>query len=488
MSIRGPLALLAGALLLGACGDITVPDYTSPPLDDLTKNPTVERVKSGAVGLQIASRLNQPGYVLWTAMVGREAYFVDPNEPRYMTRIVQGTPSGANFTGNVYWALPYRNVRNANILVAALERVEMPAADEEAVKGFARTIQALEYLQIVNMRDSIPIYVNSSLDSLATQPPFAARRQALEHVSALLDSAAAQLRAAGASFPFDMASGFTQFGFNTPARFLHFNRGLKARAETYLASPVVRPAYAGRAEVRGDRARYAAALQALGASFLNTAGTVNPLGDRTLLNAGVYQTYGSGSGDQSNGLYDPSGKTVAERGYRTDAELRPDGQRDARYVVKIDSVGVVTSRSGVTSELRFAIYDTRPFYGGGTLSSPIPIIRNEELVLLRAEARWFTGDRPGALQDIDFIRRNSGGLRPTALTPASTDDAFVTELLAQRRYSLMFEGGHRWIDARRFGRLASLQATSVSVTRAGARSPEFFPVPTNECLPREGGC
>ncbi|HEX2094253.1 MAG TPA: RagB/SusD family nutrient uptake outer membrane protein [Longimicrobiaceae bacterium] len=484
---RTCLPLLLGGLLLGACDtDLTVPDYTNPPLGDLLNNPTPELIRQAATGIMQQSRdavNGSQGYVVMTAITGREGYYLDRNEPRYVTNIAQGNPNRANFTGNSYWVGPYRNIRNANLLVAALDKVDMPQADEEALRGFAKTFKGLEYLQILAMRDSIPIFTNTAITELREPPPFAQRKQAMEYVAAVLDSAYTHLQAGGSSFSFPMPSGFTQFGFNTPARFAQFNRALKARVEAYLASPLIRPAYSGRAAVAGTPARYANVLTALSQSFITTAGSVSdPVSDRTLLNIGAYQTYSAGSGDTPNNLFDPSGKTVAERSLRTDAERRLNGQRDARYVVKIDSVATATSVSGVTSELRFAIYGSRPFYGGGSQASPIPIIRNEELILLRSEARWFTGDRPGAMADLNFIRVNSGGLALIA-QPASDAD-YLTALLKERRYSLMFEGGHRWIDARRFGRLSTLQANSISVTRANATSPSFFPVPQNECLPR----
>ena len=88
----------------------------------------------------------------------------------------------------------------------------------------------------------------------------------------------------------------------------------------------------------------------------------------------------------------------------------------------------------------------------------IPIIRNEELFLLRAEANWFgaTGTKVQAIADLNFIRTNSGNLTNTTVTIASTDAEFVTALLHERLYSLLYEGGHRWIDLRRYGRLGQM--------------------------------
>jgi hypothetical protein len=123
----------------------------------------------------------------------------------------------------------------------------------------------------------------------------------------------------------------------------------------------------------------------------------------------------------------------------------------------------------VTSYLQFTLYPSN--------TSPVPIIRNEELILLRAEARWFTGDKAGATADLNLIRTTSGGLAPVA-QPA-TDADFITELLKQRRYSLMFEGGHRWIDARRFNRLTDLPLDQPTHIRIPA-----FQVPLSECQAR----
>ena len=103
---------------------------------------------------------------------------------------------------------------------------------------------------------------------------------------------------------------------------------------------------------------------------------------------------------------------------------------------------------------------------------------NEELILLRAEARYYTGDQLGALDDLNTIRTRSGGLALITLADIATETAFLDELLYNRRWSLMFEG-HRWIDMRRFGRLNQLTIdipTHIVATQ--------LPVPQAECLAR----
>ncbi|HKJ92619.1 MAG TPA: RagB/SusD family nutrient uptake outer membrane protein, partial [Longimicrobiales bacterium] len=113
------------------------------------------------------------------------------------------------------------------------------------------------------------------------------------------------------------------------------------------------------------------------------------------------------------------------------------------------------------------------------LGANIPWITNEELLLLRAEIRWNNGDKPGAIGDIDLIRVNAGGLDPTTLTASSPDADFVTELLYNRLYSLLWTQGTRWIDARRYNRLNQLP-----IDRTGDSVFDNMIVPANECAAR----
>lgn len=472
----------AGTLLAGACSDITIPDYKNQPIDALTTNPTVESVKSAATGVLQGTRNDADTYVLWGGIVGREGYFLDPNESRYVRQLFAGSPLASNFTGSSYWTTPYRNIRTAHLLIAALENpnVTMSPAEEAGIRGVVKTIQALDFLQLLNTRERIAIDVNQPLDQLTTPAPLVDRAAALAHVVKLLDEGRTDLQAAGSSFAFPLPSGITQFGFGTPAEFARFNRGLLARVEVLRATSANSGAF--------DATRYTAALTALGQSFVSTAGTAEPLTERTALNRGVYQTYSGNAGDTENSLYDPSGKTVADSTLRRDAQ-RNGAQVDARLAVKTENADLSIAVRGLTSNLRFTLYSTKPFYGAGGQASPIPMVRNEELVLLRSEARWFTGDKPGAMADLNWVRRNSGGL--SDLAQPATDAEFVTALLRERRYSLMMEGAHRWIDYRRFGRIAQLSKPENGTQRVGGSADTavpYLPVPSNECLARPSGC
>ena len=96
-----------------------------------------------------------------------------------------------------------------------------------------------------------------------------------------------------------------------------------------------------------------------------------------------------------------------------------------------------------------------------------------------AEARWFTGDKAGAIADLNIIRTGEGKLPPSTLTAASSNSDFLTALLYERRYSLLIEG-HRWVDVRRFGKLNTLPLDDPIHVRF-----DDLIIPQSECLIRD---
>ena len=440
--IIGAVALL---FALSACKDLVVPDYNNTSIDDLTGSPTPTKIAQASQGLLVGTRVGigeQNGYVSLLGILGRESYNFDPADPRFITEMLIGPLDGGSpaFGGNLF-AAPYRNIRNANLLLGALDKVTgLSAAQKTAVEGFAKTIQALDYLNVINTRDDLGAPIDVDIGPTDAPAPIVAKDVVFTHIVSLLDDGFAALGAGGTAFPFSVSPGFSNF--STPSEFAKFNRALKARVEAY-------------------RGQYASVLTALNASFLNTGAP---------LSFGAYHSYGTGSGDTPNALFDPAGRAIlAHPSIETDAETKPDGTLDARVLAKVAHLPAEHKVQGIASDLVFTIYTSN--------TTPIPIIKNEELILLRAEARYFTGDAVGALTDINFIRTNSGGLAPRG--PFTSNADFIAELVKQRRYSLLFEGGHRWIDARRFGLLNTLPKALPSHTIMSR-----FPFPEAECLSR----
>ncbi len=464
-------APLIGLLLLAACeDDLDIPDFNNEGLGSLLDNPTRTAIGAAATGLLITGRDefdDRNGYVSLLGILGRESYNFDGSDPRFITEMLQDglNPSSPAFGGNL-WGERYSNIRTAQIILGAVDVIddaEMPVAEKEATRGFAKTMMAWELLIVVNTRDVNGAVIDIPNDPADPPGPIVSKTEALNRVEQLLDEAAGHLDNGGGSFPFTLSSGFT--GFSDPASFRTFNRGLAARVEAYKASR-------GCTGCGGD---WGEVLTDLSESFL--------IEDASQLDLGVYHVFSTSPGDETNQLFDPGGSPdiLAHPSFRDDAQTAVGGGPDLRFVNKTRTVDPQTSL-GITTDLAFDIYTS--------LGAPIPIIRNEELILLRAEAKINMGMLNGpdsALEDINFIRTNSGGLDP--LASFADAQAAEDELLYNRRYSLMFEGGHRWIDARRLNRLSDIPIDLPTHSLFTA-----FPIPEAECLARGlesqigGGC
>ncbi|NOJ78462.1 RagB/SusD family nutrient uptake outer membrane protein [Myxococcus xanthus] len=436
---------LCTVLGLSGCGSMDVPDLNNPSMDDFRERPSRQAVLSAATGLLVGHRATVApvnGYVAQLGIIGREAYVFDPADPRAVNELLGPTldPGGPAFGGN-HWTSPYLNIRNAHSVLDALDKVPNTSdAEKEGIRGFVKTMQALDFLIVINTRDThgAPIDVNLPIGELA---PFASKEEVFERIALLLDEGAAHMENAGDTFAFQLSPGFA--GFNTPATFRRFNRGLAARVAVY-------------------RGLYPEALTALGESFLNATAS---------LDLGVYHAFGTNPGDTANGLFNRN--IYTHPSIVTDSEFQEDGTTlDDRVVRKLQRLDKTATAAGgrLATDWKFRIYTSN--------STPLSIIRNEELILLRAEANIGLRNFGPAADDLNFIRTTSGRLSPR-LDIDETNA--LDELLKQKRYSLLFEGGHRWIDLRRYGRLDTLPREL---------DPEFepherFPVPAAEMNARQ---
>lgn len=452
------VAVLAAAMAAGACSDISVPDYNRAGIADLVNNPNRTLVDAASAGLYQNARRDAAGRVRLAGTLGREVYYLDPNESRYVTELVTGNIDPSSFAGNHDYSNPYGTIAQGQIILAALDKVganEYTAAQKDAIRGFVYTMMANDLMIVAELHQYGPDTVNE--DPLAEPAPMKSQAEMYTKAAAYFDQAVPFLKNGGSAFPFPSPSGMA--GFTSPnSTFLQYNRALRTRLDIL-------------------RLAYPAAKVHVDSTFITTPATPT----RATFNIGTYYTFGTGAGDISNGLASGTPE-MAEPSLLTNAQLQPSGARDARFLLKVDSAGTSVTRYQVTTNLRYKMYRTNgsQFAGSSGTASPIPIIRNEDLILMRSEIRWFTGDKPGAMTDLNYVRTNSGGLAPIA-QPA-TDDDYITALLYERRYSIMYEGGYRWLDYRRFNRLAAFN----NYPRAGDKSPAYFPVPFTECLARGG--
>jgi starch-binding outer membrane protein, SusD/RagB family len=446
------------ALLLATVGGACNFDIANPNApEQIGNNPSRPRVAAAATGLLIIARSDQAAWILKQAIMGREGYRFDTAEPRYVSELISGPLDAGSGFGGGQWGLEYRTIKSGyNLLNVIGTASALTGAEQDGVRGFAHTMIAYSFLTVLeaHTEDSIPIDVNRSLD----QPlaPFVTNAVAYAHVASLLDSAQTELNAAGSAFPFELGEGFT--GFDQPSTFLAFNRALMARLQAYRASQL------------GCTACWDSVLIAITAAAPAFGADTS-----VSLDKGVYFTYSATlPGDAANPLFqDPASAIQVVHPFVTDSvEKKADSTFDNRYLAKvIDRGSSISSGNGLASDKSWNRYPTP--------SSSVPIIRNEELVLLRAEANLGKANNALAATDINAIRVKSGGLPEIPTLAAQTSAVILSQLFKQRFYSLLYEG-HRWVDLRRYNRMNTLQPD-----RVGDSFFTTLPIPNNEVLARQ---
>jgi hypothetical protein len=353
-------------------------------------------------------------------MIGREMYRFAGSEPRYTSDLLgKGTASPNNNTFYLTnsWNSRYRVVKNCNILIqGATNSTSITDAQRKGYLGFAKTIKAYELLLNLNLT-----YTNGVRIDVADPDnpgPFLGYDESLTAIAGLLDEGKTDLT--GSEILFTLSSGFDLAKNGdavTAAGLIRFNRALAARVAVY-------------------RKQWAAALAALNESFFDLNGDFN---------MGFYHVYSTGPNDQTNLAFFPQNNSgevrLAHPSYQPNlTAYNPNDDRRGKVTHRDEAA----SFDDLTSEWDVWVYTSN--------LAPMPIIRNEELILIYAEAKTNLNQLPDAVVAINRIRVGHGGV---VYAGAVSQDALITENLFQRRFSLYFEG-HRWVDMRRYNRLNEL--------------------------------
>lgn len=446
------ILIALSVLVSGACNfDIADPNNPGP----IGNDPSPSQVGAAVTGIIIASRAPVGFWNLISGILGREAYRFDGSEPRYISELLHGPLDPGDGFGGGQWAGEYTAIRSSYQLIDVIgTATAYSASDQDAVRGFAETMQAYEFLMVVMARsqDSIPVAVDQPLT--AAPAAFVSNDSAYGFVAGLLDAADGHLASAGTAFPagVTLPSGFA--GFDTPATFRQFNRALKAAVEVYRGSlGCGAPCYSA-----------AKLLLENGSTFVDTSASAD-------LQAGVYFNFSTNPGDAANPLFqNPQTGENHVNPRVVDSADANGGVIDKRVTAKVVSRPTQTTDS-LTSAYGWVRY--------GSSNAPIPIIKNEELVLLRAEANNALGNGLLAAADVNYIRVNSGGVLPIAGLGAQSQAQILGAILHERWYSLLYEG-HRWFDLRRTGRLGAFL-----LDRPGDQVFSTLPVPLGEVQARQ---
>ncbi|HEX6938813.1 MAG TPA: RagB/SusD family nutrient uptake outer membrane protein [Longimicrobiales bacterium] len=452
-------AALAGALALGAC-DFDIANTNAPTLETITDEPTREAMAAVATGI-FSNAFDDVGTeIQFYALYGREGYNLQGNDPRETREQISGPqdPTGRN---SGIWVNQYNAIRTINTYLAALEKATGLSEEERrASAGFAKTLKAWHFHRLAIRTGELGIPMDVDRDILDEPAPFVPFADAMAAVSALLDEALDDLEAGGDAFPFPVAPGFD--GFDTPATFAQFNRALAAKVLVHRATFV-------------DCATcWDEAAAALAESFVTDAGLPQSLG------LGVYYGYTGVAGEPANPITEPisNNRFWVHPSIIDNAQTRADGSPDLRLTSKVLDAGRERVLNDLVGTHKPVMYNNPSNPEEADPGAWIPWITNEELLLLRAEIRWNTGDPAGAVDDLNLVRVHAGGLDPITIAPGD-DDAFIDELLYNRLYSLMWSQGTRWIDARRYDRLDTLP-----LDRPGDQVFPNMIIPAAECTAR----
>ncbi len=430
------IALLIGTAI--SCEVQEFSDLNNAEVGNFEENLTRGDLQDLVGGILYSSRVRLDNYFDDNAVIGREYYRFSSADPRFTGDLLGR--DGLVLDNNTFyltgpWGARYRTVKNANLILGFIEGQDLSAqfTNEEirATKGFLKTFKAYELLLNLNLTDLNGIRLDVADEN--NLGPFVTKPQALAGIRSLLEEAAADLAAGGSAFPFVLSSGFEDF--STPSTFLEANNALAARVAAYQED-------------------YPAVLAFLNNSFFTM--------DDSRLDEGIYYTFSLDQTDISNPLYNSiEGLTsadarVAHPTFVADAEA---GDSRLNKVAELDET---LSQDGLSGNYALNRYTSR--------TAPIPIIRNEELILLYAEANIYL-NKPEAVNALNLIR---GSANLTPYTGPVTTEALIDEMLMQRRYSLYAEG-HRWIDMRRYGMLNTLP-----IDRPDDDVWALFPIPLTE--------
>jgi hypothetical protein len=296
-----------------------------------------------------------------------------------------------------------------------------------ATRGYFRTIKALDYWRVIEMHDSVGATIQTDNTSAVTD--IKCKPAVLSYIAALLDSANADFTAAGGAtvLPFTMPSGFTALGrdYSVVSNLVKFNRGLKGKVDFYRGLDRTNP----------TPALFPTAITELTQALGGVAAGAVPTAD---FKKGPYYVFVPGGSENTP-------NSISDSKVGLNPLVGDSVQAGDTRASKIVAAPATLAGFGLTTSITYV----------GAISSvvnqarPLGILRDEELVLLRAQAYIEAGQLANAILDINDVR-TSYGLAPVA--PVDKTSA-INAILYEKRYSLLFEGPQRLNDLREYKRL-----------------------------------
>ncbi|MBO9572850.1 MAG: RagB/SusD family nutrient uptake outer membrane protein [Chitinophagaceae bacterium] len=121
--------------------------------------------------------------------------------------------------------------------------------------------------------------------------------------------------------------------------------------------------------------------------------------------------------------------------------------------------------------------------GTGTqlMTEYLMMMRLSEVYLIRAEARVQQGDLSGAIADLDKVRQRAGLPLIANTDPGINQSDLLDAILHERRVELFTEGGHRWFDLKRTGKVNEVMSVETPLKGGAWNSREtLYPLTRDE--------
>jgi hypothetical protein len=458
------IAAAAGMLVLaGACSD-----PLNAPNEDQVLAGTAQPIQNLVTGVlaQDRSSAGAFSYLLYPEGLARNALRPDPNEPRYVGDLIGTQTDPSNFIGSSGWNGYFTTIRAVNqVLVSPSTTAIQDPGDKSALIGLVQSIKGLEYLRLVQLRDTLGIAIQT--DAINTPDPLRTKTSVLAYVSQLLDSANTSLTTAGKrQVPVTLPSGYRINGNFTWADTLaKFNRGLKGETEVYRLLDHQNPC----------TSCAATAITALNAALAGIPQT------QAGLNFGPYYEFNPNAPESfPYPLADP-------RIYVTDNFVQSATPGDARLNTITQSSTPSVTNGGLAAPLTYK--------SSLTLSTnqtrPLPIRRAAFWYMLRAQAEAESGQLAQAAADVNVVRTVEGGLPPVA--PFTSVAQARAAILYEYRYSFLFQGPYYLVALREYSALtrayvsqAGMPTIKTDPNHTSDPLQTTLPIPQNESVARGG--
>lgn len=460
-------AALAGALVFcGACKE-----GLSAPSQDAIVAGSAQPVQNLVTGVLATDRGQASAFsnLLYPETMARNTAYLTTNEPRFINELIAVPIDNSDFIGSSGWTAGYQTARAANQLLTGTILSGQPAGDQSAIRGLVQTIKALDYIREVELRDSLGAVIQSN--DPAAVDPFRTKQAVLAYASAVLDSGFQNLTAAGvdATEPVTLPSGYKVAGdYTTTANLALLNRGLKGESEVMRGFDHQAPC----------ATCFATAITALNQALASAGATPSA----TVLAQGPYYEYNPSAPESF------PNPMVDAHIYLTNNFVNSIQTGDARAskIVKAASASAVVS--GLQLTFRDPITDPSI---ASNLNRPIPMRRNADFYLFRAQAEAETGNLAGATADVNAVRVAEGTLAPL---PTFTDKTTARNaILYEMRYSLVYEGPFYLQALREYGLLTKAYVTQAGMpnlssdpTHASDPLQTAIPIPSGEVAARKG--